>query len=308
MPTPVLPLHVIHVPSATHRWRRWPALVQQGLAIEEPAVTPDEFDIKEMVKTGRLGLLAAWRIAANLVPVDRCVLTAGTQVACALSHLRLFAKQAESGDPVWVTCEDDANPSLEMIRGIPKLIEEMDKLDPEWDMVSMASWYVHDHKDPPKPVIVDVPGVGRVRIARIRYMEGAGAQLVSLRGAKKLVPIMSHMDTHVDKVTALASDLNIFRLYNATREGFAGIREPYMPLGVESASSTLGHNLRGDGAGATPTDLPVLWPLAGACTGLVIGLGVVCLVAVVLLVLFCVTAVKLHRTRSKQTAVGRYVQ
>lgn len=308
---PPLPLHVIHVPSATHRWQRWPALVEQGLAVEESAVTPADFDIKQMAGDGSIGLLAAWRIASNLVPVDRCVLTGNAQIACGLSHLKLMIKQVQSGDPVWATCEDDVDPSLDVINGLPLLVRAMDQLDPDWDMVSLASWCIFEA--PPSEdgteqfTAVDVPGVGAVRLARIRFMEGTGAQLVSRRGALKLIPILSHVDTHVDKAFALASDLGLLRLYNATKETPEG-REAYVPLGIESTSSTLQHNQHSDGKGASAMDLPVLWAPDGTTKVLAVALGVVGVIAVALLgmVIYLAFAGRGTNQRGSSSASSRY--
>lgn len=237
------PLHVIHVPKAVQRWKRWPLLVDLGLAVEEPAVTPDEIDLEAMTKTGRLGCLASWRIFSRMPPIDRCVLTSKVQVACLYSHLRLLRMLAASGDDAWATAEDDIDPNPALVYGLPAIAAGVSALDPEWDLVAMAAWDINDYVKEPRHGTVSVPnGVGPVHIARVRYLTGTGAQLISRRGARKLIPLLEHTDTHVDKVVGLAADMDLLRVYNATRINSAGQREPYMPLGAECENSTLEHN------------------------------------------------------------------
>lgn len=246
----MLPLHVIHVPSATHRWVRWPKLVAAGLAIEEPAVTPADFDTAEMARRGALSPLAAWRVLKHPVPVDLAVMTRRAEVACLLSHLRLLHKQIAAGDAVWATAEDDVAPTEAMVRGLPLLVDTVTRLDPDWDFVALASWDSRPHRDQPASATVSVPGVGRVAVSRARFIAGAGAQLISLRGAVKLARLLEHTDCEVDRAIGLAAHCGLLRVYMAQRRGLIqdlGLtlfgREMFMPLGTESIVGGIDHGL-----------------------------------------------------------------
>lgn len=239
-----VPLHVIHVPSATHRWGRWPPLIAAGLAIEEAAVTPDDFDLEDMARRGALCPLAAWRVLRSPPPppVDHVVMTRRVEVACLLSHLRLLHKQIAAGDAVWATAEDDVAATEETIRGLPLLVDAVNKLDPDWDFVALSSWDSRPHTEAPASVTLTVPGVGKVALSRARYIAGAGGQLISLRGAKKIARLLEHADCEVDRAIGLGAHCGLLRVYIVQRSGLIQDlgatlwgREMFMPLGVESA-------------------------------------------------------------------------
>lgn len=247
----VLPVHVIRhgAPGATERWA---PLVAKGLAVEEPAVTTDEFDIADLARSGNLGLLAAWRVLRGVPPVDKCVFTSAEQVARLLSHLRVLRKQlAAAGGagavPVWAVAEDAAAPSEPAIRALPRLVDALDRLDPAWDVLCLAATDSAASADGPDAVVLRMPGVGaHVALTRLRYMAGTACHLISPRGAEKLLPMLDHADTFVDKVIGLGAHMGLLRVYGA-EIGVLGGREPFVPLGADRGGSGSGGDWPGTG-------------------------------------------------------------
>lgn len=305
MQTQTIPIHVIHVPTATARWERWRPLVAAGLAVEEPAVTPAELDLERLVRQGSLGPLAGWRIAKGVPPVDYCVLTALVQMACLYSHARLIQEQVRRRAAVFAIAEDDAVPTEAAARALPVIAAAADRLDPGWDLICMASWETRSHPSG-ATASVAVPGVpgGTVTLRRLRYTVGAGFQLLSLRGAEKLLPMLAHTDTHVDKVYGFAAHLDLLRVYAAETDGPLGLgwlfgREPFVPLGPESRASQLGHRTDPRDAVADPV-VSGLLPPTPPTAGVVVALAVACCVVAVLLGAVLAAVCVSHNTRKRR--------
>lgn len=302
-----IPVHVIHVPGTTARWKKWQGLVAAGLAVLEPAVTPAEFDVTDLVRQGRLGLLAGWRLVTGVPPVDMCVLTAATQMACLYSHARLLREQVRQRAPVFAIAEDDAVPTEAATRALPLIAAAADRLDPDWDLVCMSSWDALSHPDDAR-AFVALPGGGTVTLRHLRYMVGAGFQLVSLRGAEKLLPMLDHTDTHVDKVYGLAAHIGLLRVYAAENTSDTGEREPFVPLGPESRDSQLGHRGAAEAApGAKQEDqiVAALVPARAAAAAndraaCVVTAAVACCGVAVLLAAFLATVCIKRNQRERQ--------
>lgn len=233
-----VPIYVVR-DGQTGLGRGWRALLDRGLATEQPPVST--VDIGAMALEGRLGVLAAWRLLRGVQPVDKCVLTSPDEVRRVLGHLSVLRKQLSADDRAgaWVVSDPDAAPSEAAIHGLPVVEAAVTGLDPEWDVLCLAATDPVPHAEEPASAVASVPGVSpHVLLARLRFLAATKCYLVSRRGAEKLLPLLEHVDTGLDRVIGLGAHVGLLRVYGA-EAGVLGGREPFVSMSSDAP--------RGDG-------------------------------------------------------------
>lgn len=130
----------------------------------------------------------------------------GAEIGCFLSHLSILKEAYDRGfNLIWV-CEDDLE-FLEDESQIPLMIENLNNIDPNWDILYTdtncrnpydgyyAPWMTNPRPDqtvPPFNYLNRRTPVGH-DLQRIRTRFGTTSMLISKRGIKKILDYFSHV-------------------------------------------------------------------------------------------------------------------
>lgn len=247
----VMKAEVINLPWDTRRWRPFEKLHEKGLVQRVDAVVGKNLDLKELQAQGLMSMATARRIGRRLLTGQEILLGHVNEVGCMLSHTNQWrAMLADPDRDCALIMEDDIAATEAVIeQDVPALKAWLDSHRPGWDFVIMSPFglleMLWDWKVPPERVW------DGVYVGRLGKWYGAGAYLVSRKGAELALAALFPMELQVDCGVCVLGEMGLLEVYGAFRSRVElehpvtgepqGGREAFVPLSLECLDSSLCH-------------------------------------------------------------------